>query len=91
MKDKKKKYSYYEQKYIFDNFVNRQQLEDVNSVEWGNKDHVKVSKKKYRNKELIIENRFDFGNDTSILIRNTKKIDRKLPNIFHLAKKQDFK
>lgn len=87
MKKKHKESSYYENDYIFDNFVNNISLDDnYNNIEWGKKDHCKIKKVKMKNKDLVIKNRFDFGNDANLLIKNTKENKRKLPNIFNLAK-----
>ncbi len=90
MKKKKWEASYYENDYIFDDFVNNTSLdENYQNIEWGKKEHCKIAKIKMKNKDLIIENRFDFGNDTNLLIKNTKEINRKLPNIFNLAKNKE--
>lgn len=60
----------------------------IMSVEWGDKKHCEISKVNMKMSNLKITNRFDFGNDTDMLIRNIKPINKKIPNIFGLLQKE---
>lgn len=41
-------------------------------IQWGRE--AKLDSKQYFVRDLIIENRFDFGGDADILVRNTKRV-----------------